>query len=74
MDGIDNEATCLAYPYSQGNPNKKNTILPQLLDALDNEKARAAAIFKTYWFRAKDDPQYLTLKKTFRDTYYESKK
>ena len=69
---IDNTIE-LEYPYSQGSPNKENIILPQLDDALTNEKAKSAEIFKKYWIKAKDHPIYLQLKMNFRDTYYEKK-
>lgn len=59
------------YPYSQGSPNKGNVLLPQQADALTNEKARAAAVFKEYWFRAKDHPDYLAQKKAFNKLYVE---
>ena len=65
----DNNAD-LAYPYSAGSPNKGNEQLPQEDDALTNEKAQSAAIFKEYWFRAKDHPDYLEQKKAFRKAYY----
>jgi hypothetical protein len=61
----------LPYPYSSGSANKGNDILPQEADALTNEKAQAAAIFKEYWFKAKDHPEYLRQKQEFRDRYYE---
>ncbi|MGV3541275.1 MAG: DUF4385 domain-containing protein [Rufibacter sp.] len=61
----------LAYPYSSGSAHKGNDVLPQADDALTNEKARAAAVFKDFWFRAKDHPDYLSQKKSFRDRYYE---
>lgn len=60
----------LAYPYSQGSADKGNEILPQLADALTNEKAQAAAVFKEYWFKAKDDQRYLDMKKQFREKFY----
>ncbi len=60
----------LSYPYSQGSSDKGNPQLPQLIDALTNEKARAAEIFKQYWFKAKDHSEYLKLKAEFRDKYY----
>lgn len=54
------------YPYSQGSKYKAtNPVLEQEPDALTNEKAQAAAIFKTYWFRAKDDAAYQALKQRF---------
>jgi hypothetical protein len=61
----------LAYPHSQGSPDKGNPVLPQLPDALTNEKARAAAVFKAYWFQAKDHRVYLKMKKEFREKYYQ---
>lgn len=60
----------LSYPYSQGSSDKGNPQLPQQIDALTNEKARAAEIFKQYWFRAKDYPDYLKMKVEFRDKFY----
>lgn len=60
----------LSYPYSQGSADKGNPQLPQLTDALTNEKARAAEIFKQYWFKAKDHPEYLKMKAEFREKYY----
>ena len=68
--GTENKTTALPYPYSAGSPNKGNELLPQEADALTNEKAQSAAIFKEYWFRAKDDPEYLRQKETFRAKYY----
>jgi len=59
-----------AYPYSAGSKNKGNAVLPQEADALTNEKAQAAAIFKDYWFKAKDHEEYLSQKKRFRKQYY----
>ncbi len=61
----------LPYPYSSGSAHKGNEVLPQESDALTNEKAQAAAIFKDYWFKAKDHPEYLRQKQGFRDRYYE---
>ena len=63
----------LSYPYSQGSSDKGNPQLPQLSDALTNEKARAAEIFKQHWFKAKDHPQYLKMKAEFREKYYQTK-
>jgi hypothetical protein len=60
----------LNYPYSAGSRNKGNEQRPQEADALTNQKAQAAAIFKNYWFRAKDHPDYLAQKKAFRDRFY----
>ena len=69
-DGEVDQTEGKAYPYSAGSKNKGNEVLPQEADALTNEKARAAAVFKEYWFRAKDDERYLQLKKDFRKQYY----
>jgi hypothetical protein len=55
----------LAYPYSSGSRNKGNEVLPREADAFTNEKAQAAEIFRTYWFRAKDHPEYLRQKEVF---------
>lgn len=60
----------LSYPYSQGSSNKGNPILPPQMDALTNEKARVAEIFKQYWFKAKDNHEYLKMKAEFRESYY----
>jgi hypothetical protein len=62
-----NEASLPAeYPYSQGSKYKANNpVLEQAPDALTNEKAQAAAIFKAHWFRAKDDAAYRALKQEF---------
>lgn len=59
----------LPYPYSQGSPDKGNPLQPQQADALTNEKARAAAIFREHWFRAKAHPDYLMQKKAFTEQY-----
>lgn len=57
------------YPYSQGSKYKANNApLAQADDALYNEKAQAAAIFKQYWFKAKDDESYQRLKQEFVST------
>lgn len=63
----------LLYPYSQGSSDKGNPQLPQQSDALTNEKARAAEVFKQFWFKAKDHPNYLKMKQEFRDNYYQNK-
>jgi Domain of unknown function (DUF4385) len=60
----------LSYPHSQGSSDKGNPQLPQQDDALTNEKARAAQIFKQYWFKAKDSSEYLKMKTKFREKYY----
>jgi len=69
--GEENKSEGLNYPYSSGSKNKGNTIIDQEIDALTNEKARAAAIFKAFWFKAKDHPEYLKQKTAFREKYYE---
>lgn len=58
------------YPYSSGSKFKENPILPQQEDALTNEKAKAAAIFKEAWFKAKDNIEYLKQKADFKEKYY----
>lgn len=63
----------LAYPYSQGSRDKGNALQPQQADAMTNEKARAAAIFREYWLRAKDHPAYLLQKKAFTEQYTDQK-
>ncbi|WP_439651235.1 DUF4385 domain-containing protein [Pontibacter harenae] len=60
----------LPYPYSSGSKNKGGRIRPREVDALTGEKARAAEIFKGYWFRAKDNPEYLRQKARFKEMYY----
>lgn len=55
----------LLYPYSQGSHDKGNPQLPQSADALTNEKALAAAVFREYWFKAKGHPEYLKQKERF---------
>jgi Domain of unknown function (DUF4385) len=60
----------LSYPYSQASADKGNPQLPQQIDALTNEKARVAEIFKQFWFKAKDYPDYLKMKAEFRKKYY----
>jgi hypothetical protein len=69
--GHTDHTEALPYPYSQGSSDKGNPQLPQQLYALTNEKARAAEVFKQYWFKAKDNASYLKLKKEFRDKYYQ---
>ncbi|WP_066836137.1 DUF4385 domain-containing protein [Rufibacter ruber] len=68
----EDKSASLPYPYSSGSAHKGNKELPQAEDALTNEKAQAAAIFKEYWFRAKDHPEYLRQKQLFREKYYET--
>lgn len=63
--GPEDATANLPYPYSQGSHDRNNPHLPQQADALTNEKARAAAIFKAYWFRAKIHPAYLKMKAAF---------
>ena len=59
----------LPYPYSQGSPDKGNALQPQQADALTSDKARAAAIFREHWLRAKDHPAHLAQKKAFVEQY-----
>ncbi len=68
-DGSGDATAGLPYPYSQSSPDKGNDLLPQQADALTNEKARAAAIFREYWFRAENNPAYLARKKLFSQQY-----
>lgn len=69
--GEEDQTEGQAYPYSSGSKNKGNPLLEQEGDALTNEKAKAATVFKDYWFRAKDDPEYLRQKVAFRERYYD---
>ena len=62
------------YPYSSGSKFKDNDILPYEADALTNEKAQAAQVFKELRFKAKDHAEYKALKKWFREKYYKSNK
>lgn len=59
-----------AYPYSAGSPRKGNALLPQAEDATTGEKAKAAAVFKSYWDRARQNPEYQRQKADFRARYY----
>lgn len=59
------------YPYSSGSKFKENPILPQAEDALTNEKAKVATIFKEFWFKAKDNIEYKKQKEIFKAKYYE---
>lgn len=61
------------YPYSSGSKFKENPILPQEDDALTNEKAQVATIFKEAWFKAKDNLEYLKQKTDFKEKYYDVK-
>ncbi len=65
QSGADDAAAGLPYPYSQGSHDRNNPLHPQQADALTNEKAWAAAIFKEYWFRAKAHPAYQKRKSEF---------
>ena len=60
----------LEYPYSSGSRNKGNGIIKREKDSLINEKAKAAKVFKTYWFKAKNHTGYLRQKSVFRKKYY----
>ncbi len=68
--GQEDQTEGKEYPYSSGSKNKGNELLEQESDALTNEKARAASVFKEFWFRAKDHPEYLRQKGDFREKYY----
>lgn len=52
----------LAYPYSSGSSNKLNGLEPQAADAMTNEKAQSAKIFKEYWDLARTNKDYLRQK------------
>lgn len=70
QQGNNDNTEGLPYPYSSGSRHKGNDLLPQLNDALTNEQAQAATVFKQYWFNAKNDVRYLHMKKAFREKYY----
>ncbi len=55
----------LAYPYSSGSRYKDNPVNARQPDAATSEKAQAAAIFKEYWFKAKENAEYIRQKKEF---------
>lgn len=59
------QTTGRPYPYSSGSKHKGNPVLPQEKDALTSEKARAAAVFKEYWDRARHYPEYQRQKEEF---------
>jgi hypothetical protein len=61
----DDKTEGKAYPYSSGSINKGNQVLPQEPDALTNEKARAAAVFKKYWDKARENEEYQRQKEKF---------
>lgn len=42
---------------------KDGSVLPQAADALSSEKARAARVFYSYYFRARTDPAYRQLRR-----------
>ena len=54
----DDDNDALPYPYSSGSPHKGNALNERQADADTNEKARAAAVFKEYWERAKENGAY----------------
>ena len=56
-----------AYPYSSGSKHKGNKVLPQEEDALTNEKAQAAAVFKSYWDKARANEEYQRQKNEFNE-------
>lgn len=59
----------LPYPYSSGSSHKANGIEPQAPDALTNEKAQSAQIFKKYWDEARTDAEYLRQKARHKQLY-----
>lgn len=65
----DGEGEEKSYPYSQGSIHKGNEIQPQEKDAMTSEKAKAAAVFKTYWDKARQHADYLKQKKEFTEKY-----
>lgn len=54
-----------SYPYSSGSPHKGNALNDLQADMLTSEKARAAAVFKDYWFKAKAHGAYVAQKNRF---------
>lgn len=66
----EKKADTEVYLFSSGISNKYNAILKQETDVLTNEKARATAIFKHYWFLTKDHPRYIQQKDEFKKMYY----
>lgn len=59
----------LPYPYSSGSPNKPNGLEPQAPDAMTNEKAQSAKIFKEYWDLARTNKDYLQQKARHKARY-----
>ena len=56
--------------HRDGNKYDENgNVKPQEPDAMSCEKAESAEIFKKYWFKAKDDAQYINLKKQWKKEY-----
>lgn len=47
--------------------SKTGEVLPQSKDALTNEKAKAAGVFKLTWDKARNDPKYIRMRKEWRD-------
>lgn len=66
----DDKKKFVQHPYSYASKNKSNTIIKQEKNALTNEKAKAAQIFKVYWFKAKNNAKYIKQKFEFKKTYY----
>jgi len=52
--------------HSSGKKYSSDGILEQEPNALNNEKARAADVFKLFWDEARQNPQYLKLKEEFK--------
>jgi len=61
----EKDTDTLAYPYSSGSRYKDNPVMPRQADAATSEKAQAAAIFKEYWFKAKENEEYQRQKAAF---------
>jgi hypothetical protein len=59
----------LPYPYSSGSSNKHNGTEPQAPDAMTNEKAQSAKIFKEYWDLARTNEAYLQQKARHKAQY-----
>jgi hypothetical protein len=49
--------------------DEHGNIIVQEPDAMTCDKAESAEIFKGYWFKAKDDAQYKTLKAQWKKQY-----
>ncbi len=56
--------------HAGGQKYSQEGIIVQLPDALENEKARSAKIFKIFWDEARNDKAYKMLKAEFIKRYY----